>query len=93
MSELERSLAASWDLDTLAVYADHLQRRGDPRGGLMALDLSPAPEDTGWKNQRQVLLVACLGDARGVRVACLDLCSVPTDWWSDDLAASAQHIG
>jgi hypothetical protein len=67
MSELERSLAASWDLDTLAVYADHLQQRGDPRGELMALDLNPAPEDKGWKAQRQALLVAWLGEALAAR--------------------------
>jgi hypothetical protein len=37
--ELESALAASWDRDTLAVYADHLQAEGDPRGELIALDL------------------------------------------------------
>ncbi|WP_275899089.1 hypothetical protein [Pyxidicoccus caerfyrddinensis] len=29
--ELEHALVTSWDVDTLAVYADHLQQRGDPR--------------------------------------------------------------
>ncbi len=37
--ELEAALAAGWDRDTLAVYADHLQSLGDPRGELIALDL------------------------------------------------------
>jgi hypothetical protein len=37
--ELEEALAATWDRDTLAVYADHLQAEGDPRGELIALDL------------------------------------------------------
>jgi hypothetical protein len=36
---LEAALAAAWDRDTLAVYADHLQAEGDPRGELIALDL------------------------------------------------------
>ncbi len=67
MSELERSLVESWSLDTLAVYADHLQRQGDPRGELMALDLSPTPEDEGWKHQRQALLVAWLGEELAAR--------------------------
>lgn len=36
---LEAALLASWDRETLAVYADHLQAAGDPRGELIALDL------------------------------------------------------
>jgi len=40
--ELERALAASFDHTTLAVYADHLQAEGDPRGELIALDLEIA---------------------------------------------------
>ncbi len=36
---LEAALLASWDRETLAVYADHLQAQGDPRGELIALDL------------------------------------------------------
>ena len=38
-AKLETALAAVWDRDTLAVYADHLQAEGDPRGELIALDL------------------------------------------------------
>jgi hypothetical protein len=38
-SSLEEALLAAWDRDTLAVYADHLQAEGDPRGELIALDL------------------------------------------------------
>ena len=37
--DLEANLAASFDRDTLAVYADELQSLGDPRGELIALDL------------------------------------------------------
>jgi len=37
--ELEAALAASFDRDTLAVYADELMSIGDPRGELIALDL------------------------------------------------------
>lgn len=65
--ELERALVTSWNLDTLAVYADHLQQRGDPRGELMALDLRPAPEDPAWRTQRQALLVAWLGETLAAR--------------------------
>nr|MBA2544175.1 hypothetical protein [Deltaproteobacteria bacterium] len=39
---LEAALLASWDRETLAVYADHLQAQGDPRGELIALDLELA---------------------------------------------------
>ncbi|MEO8699991.1 MAG: hypothetical protein ABI867_08100 [Kofleriaceae bacterium] len=38
-SRLEAALCASWDRDTLAVYADFLVERGDPRGELIVLDL------------------------------------------------------
>jgi uncharacterized protein (TIGR02996 family) len=38
-TRLEAALAASWDRDTLAVYADYLVERGDPRGELIAIDL------------------------------------------------------
>ncbi|WP_164008631.1 hypothetical protein [Pyxidicoccus trucidator] len=65
--ELERSLVTSWNLDTLAVYADHLQQRGDPRGELIALDLRPSPEDKAWRTQRQALLVAWLGEELAAR--------------------------
>jgi hypothetical protein len=65
--ELERALVMSWNLDTLAVYADHLQQRGDPRGELIALDLSPAVEDMAWRTQRQALLVAWLGEELAAR--------------------------
>lgn len=42
MDELEASLLASWDRETLLVYADALQAAGDPRGELIALDLEVA---------------------------------------------------
>ena len=38
VDELERALLERWDPDTLAVYGDCLQARGDPRGELIALD-------------------------------------------------------
>ncbi|GEN08237.1 hypothetical protein SAMN05443572_106337 [Myxococcus fulvus] len=60
-SELDHSLVTAWRLDTLAVLADLLQRRGDPRGELMALDLNPKPEDRGWRHRRQEVLAAWLG--------------------------------
>ncbi len=47
--DLEASLRARWDRDTLAVYADHLQGLGEVRGELIVLDLrieevGPLPE-------------------------------------------------
>jgi len=42
VDELEQALLARWDRDTLLVYADALQARGDPRGELIALDLEIA---------------------------------------------------
>ncbi|MCY1002335.1 hypothetical protein OWM54_34795 [Myxococcus sp. MISCRS1] len=57
-SEPDQSLVTAWRLDTLAVLADRLQQRGDPRGELMALDLNPKPEDRGWRHRRQAVLAA-----------------------------------
>ncbi|TQF16787.1 hypothetical protein FJV41_06425 [Myxococcus llanfairpwllgwyngyllgogerychwyrndrobwllllantysiliogogogochensis] len=57
----------SWRLETLAVHADLLQQRGDPRGELMALDLNPTPEDRGWRHRRQALLAEWLGEPLAVR--------------------------
>jgi uncharacterized protein (TIGR02996 family) len=39
LDELEAVLHEPYDDDTLAVHADELQRAGDPRGELIALDL------------------------------------------------------
>ena len=49
LDELEASLRAKWDRDTLAVYADELQNRGELRGELIVIDLrieeaGPLPE-------------------------------------------------
>ncbi len=38
-AEIEAALADAWTLDNLAVYGDHLQQLGDPRGELIAVDL------------------------------------------------------
>ncbi|HET9988193.1 MAG TPA: hypothetical protein VFQ65_06730, partial [Kofleriaceae bacterium] len=43
LAELERELATAWSRDHLAVYADHLQALGDPRGELIAIDLAGRP--------------------------------------------------
>jgi len=59
--DLEAALVACWNVDDLAVYADHLLADGDPRGELIALDLHPdrvAPE---WGARRQAALRAWLG--------------------------------
>ncbi len=39
MDELEASVRASWSREAIAVYGDHLQAIGDPRGELVAIDL------------------------------------------------------
>lgn len=49
VEELEAALRADWNRDTLAVYADTLQERGEVRGELIAIDLQieehgPRPE-------------------------------------------------
>jgi hypothetical protein len=41
--ELEAILRERWTDDALLVYADHLQSISDPRGELIAMDLSSAP--------------------------------------------------
>jgi len=38
--DLESALRAAWSAADLAVYADHLQAIGDPRGEIIALDLA-----------------------------------------------------
>jgi hypothetical protein len=37
--ELEAAVRAAWDREAIAIYADHLQAIGDPRGELVAIDL------------------------------------------------------
>jgi hypothetical protein len=54
---LEAALAASWDRETLAVYADHLQALGDPRGELIALDLELATRSSPELVARRVSLM------------------------------------
>ena len=39
LDDIEEALHDSFDHDHLAIYADELQRRGDPRGELIAIDL------------------------------------------------------
>ncbi|MEO8550986.1 MAG: hypothetical protein ABI678_13465, partial [Kofleriaceae bacterium] len=39
IAELEVAVRASWDREAIAIYADHLQAIGDPRGELVAIDL------------------------------------------------------
>ena len=61
--ELEAALALAWDKDTLAVYADHLQADGDPRGELIALDLEIEAHGNNVElsKRRTSLLYAWLG--------------------------------
>jgi len=39
LDELEAAVRVAWDREAIAVYADHLQTIGDPRGELVAIDL------------------------------------------------------
>jgi hypothetical protein len=60
--DLERALRESWNTADLAVYGDHLQTLGDPRGELIALDLQPRPEDPRWQARRAALHERWLGE-------------------------------
>jgi hypothetical protein len=62
-AELARRPLLERDRSVLAVYADALQARGDPRGELIAIDLAlEQREDNGLRAQRAELLRAWLGD-------------------------------
>ena len=61
MADIEDELAASWDAAHLAVYGDHLQALGDPRGELVALDLLGGGVDV--IARKTELLVAWIGEA------------------------------
>jgi hypothetical protein len=67
--DLEEALLACWNLDDLAVYADHLLADGDPRGELIALDLQPHPISAEWQARRQAVLRAWLGRDLATRAA------------------------
>jgi len=58
--ELERELATAWSRDLLAVYADHLQGTGDPRGELIAIDLAGRPAAS--EGRRAQLVATWLAD-------------------------------
>ncbi|MBA2543783.1 MAG: hypothetical protein H0V17_29335 [Deltaproteobacteria bacterium] len=59
--DLEEALAACWNLDDLAVYADLLLAEDDPRGELIALDLQPDPESDEWAARRFAVIARWLG--------------------------------
>jgi len=63
IDELEASLQTRWDLETLEVYADCLESRGDPRGELIALDLAIAKQGATPEllEIRRARLIAWLG--------------------------------
>jgi len=54
---LEAALLVSWDRETLAVYADHLQGQGDPRGELIMLDLELASRSSPELGARRTSLM------------------------------------
>ena len=59
--DLEEALAACWNLDDLAVYADLLLAADDPRGELIALDLQHDPNSEAWAARRFASLARWLG--------------------------------
>jgi hypothetical protein len=66
--DLEASVFdGDWKLDQLAVYADELQRTGDPRGELIALDLHGTPEVAARKRELLGLLIGDAADSPAVR--------------------------
>jgi hypothetical protein len=58
--DLESELADHFDAEHLAIYGDYLQQLGDPRGELIALDLSGVNERDALSRKQQ-LLIAWLG--------------------------------
>jgi hypothetical protein len=65
--DLEAALQRGWSFDDLEVYADHLLAKNDPRGELVALDLSPRPEQATWVQRRRAALAGWLGGALAAR--------------------------
>src|SRR5689334_8932271 len=61
--ELEAALQRGWSFDDLEVYADHLLAKNDPRGDIVAIDLSPRPEQATWVQRRRAALAAWLGNS------------------------------
>jgi hypothetical protein len=59
--DLEEALAACWNLDDLAVYADLLLAEDDPRGELIALDLQPDHDSEAWRQRRFAVLARWIG--------------------------------
>lgn len=55
-------LRQQWSWDALALYADELTARGDPRGEVIAIDLLPHPERPEWWQRRRAVLARWLGD-------------------------------
>jgi hypothetical protein len=65
--ELEAALQRGWSFDELEVYADHLLAKNDPRGDIVALDLSPRPEQATWVQRRRSALGSWLGNMLAAR--------------------------
>jgi hypothetical protein len=65
--DLEAALQRGWSFDDLEVYADHLLAKNDPRGELVALDLSPRPEQATWVQRRRAALASWLGGSLAAR--------------------------
>jgi hypothetical protein len=63
IAELELAVRASWDREAIAIYADHLQAIGDPRGELVAIDLriDEAGADAAVIARRNELIAAWFG--------------------------------
>jgi hypothetical protein len=60
---LEAELQKGWSFDELEVYADLLLANNDPRGDVVAIDLSPRPEQATWVQRRRGALAAWIGSS------------------------------
>jgi hypothetical protein len=64
LAQIEAALQASWDRETLEVYADALQASEDPRGSLIAFALASRPLSPEHVRERDQLLEEWLGGFR-----------------------------
>jgi len=91
LTDFERELAIAWDRDHLAVYGDHLQAIGDPRGELIAIDLAGRPAESAAR--REELELRWLNELpRGARTGLVTECGFITSVVLSDAAAVAALV-
>jgi hypothetical protein len=63
LDELEAAVRVAWDREAIAIYADHLQTIGDPRGELVAIDLriDEGEADAAVTTRREQLIAEWFG--------------------------------